>query len=51
MNKEWFFSIQLLIYIYTYIFIYIYNHGSTQTYSRLNIYNHHTPRYSKGIWE
>ena len=28
-----------------------YNYGSTQTYTKLKIYNHQTPKYSKGIWE
>ena len=32
-------------------YIYIYNYGSTQTYTKLKIYNHQTPKYSKGIWE
>ena len=29
-------------------YIYIYNYGSTQTYTQLKIYNHQTPKYSKG---
>ena len=37
--------------IYIYIYIYIYNYGSTQTYTKLKIYNHQTPKYSKGIWD
>ena len=32
-------------------FLYIYNYGSTQTYTKLKIYNHQTLKYSKGIWE
>ena len=28
-----------------------YNNGSTQTYTKLKIYNHQTSKYSKGIWE
>ena len=27
------------------------NYGSTQTYTKLKIYNRQTPKYSKGIWE
>ena len=34
---------------FIYIYIYIYNYGSTQTYTKLKIYNHQTPKYSKGI--
>ena len=34
-----------------FFFFYIYNYGSKQTYNKLNIYNHQTPKYSKGIWE
>ena len=30
---------------------YIYHYGSTQTYTKLKIYDHQTPKYSKGIWE
>ena len=30
---------------------FFYNYGSTQTYTKLKIYNHQTPEYSKGIWE
>ena len=37
--------------IYIYIYKYIYNYGSTQAYTKLKIYNHQTPKYSKGIWE
>ena len=31
--------------------VFLYNYGSTQTYTKLKIYNHQTPKYSKGIWE
>ena len=27
------------------------DYGSTQTYTKLKIYNHQTPKYSKSIWE
>ena len=30
---------------------FLYNYGSPQTYTKLKIYNHQTPKYSKGIWE
>ena len=30
---------------------FLYNYGSTQTYTKLKIYSHQTPKYSKGIWE
>ena len=36
---------------YEIFFIYIYNYGSTQTFTKQKIYNHQTPKYSKGIWE
>ena len=36
---------------YIYLYKYIYNYGSTQTYTKLEIYNHQTLKYSKGIWE
>ena len=29
------------------MFFYIYNYGSTQTYTKLKIYNRQTPKYSK----
>ena len=38
-------------FLYIYIYMYIYNYGSTQTYTKLKVYNHPTPKYSKGIWE
>ena len=34
-----------------YYFFYIYNYGSTQTYTKLKMYNHQTSKYSKAIWE
>ena len=34
-----------------YIYIYIYIYDSTQTYTKLKIYDHETPKCSKGIWE
>ena len=30
---------------------FIYNYHSTQTYTKLNIYNHQIPKYSNSIWE
>ena len=35
--------------LFTYICIN--NYGSTQTYTKLKIYNHHAPKYSTGFWE
>ena len=32
-------------------FVFFDNYGSTQTYTKLKIYNHQTPKYSKCIWE
>ena len=32
--------------VHTYIYIYIYDFGSAQTYTKLKIYNHQTPKYS-----
>ena len=30
---------------------FLYNYGSTQTYTKLKIYNHQALKYSKGIWK
>ena len=33
------------------VYIYIYNYGSTETYTKLKIYNHQTLKCFKGVWE
>ena len=37
--------------VFKFFFIYIYYYGSTQTYTKLKIYNHQAPKYSNGTWE
>ena len=36
--------------VYMYI-NFLHNCDSTQTYTKLKIYNHQTQKYSKGVWE
>ena len=47
LRKNGWLSVTFLFYIY----IHIYKYGSTQTYTKLKVYNHQAPKYSKGIWD
>ena len=35
----------------TFLYVFLYNYCSTQTYTKLKIYNHQAPKYFNGIWE
>ena len=40
-----------LLFALIFFFFFIHNNGSTQTFTKLKIHNHQTPKYSKGIWQ